>query len=132
MKAYSIDFRHRVLALCDKGRSTREVASAFGISESWVRRVKQVRREQGRTEPLPGGGRRHGHFDAVRLSQLEAWLREHPDATLEWLQARVHREMGVRCSLMGVCRAVKKLGWSLKKKRFERPSKTGRRSHAGA
>lgn len=131
MKAYSIDFRRRVLALCDKGRSTREVAAAFGVSESWVRRVKQVRREEGRLEPRRGGGRRHGHFDAVRLSKLEAWLREHPDATLEWLQARVRRDMGLHCSLMGVCRAVKKLGWSLKKKRFERPNKTGRRLHAG-
>lgn len=132
MRAYSIDFRRRVLALCDKGRSTREVASAFGVSESWVRRVKQVRREEGRVGPRRAGGRRHGHFDASRLSQLEAWLREHPDATLEWLQARLRREMGSRCSLMGVCRAVKKLGWSLKKKRFERPNKTGRRLHAGA
>jgi len=87
MKAYSIDFRKRVLAMCDRGRTTREVARAFDVSESWVRRIKQVRREQGLLGPLPVGGRRHGHFDAARLSQLEGWLRQHPDATLEWLRA---------------------------------------------
>jgi transposase len=132
MKAYSLDFRKRVLAMCDQGRTTREVARAFDVSESWVRRIKQLRREQGLLGPMPGGGRRHGHFDAARLSQLEGWLRQHPDATLEWLRARVIREMELRCSLMGVFRAVRKLGWSLKKKRFERPSKIARTSRGGA
>jgi transposase len=132
MKAYSTDFRQRVLALCDKGRSTREVAQAFGVSESWVRLIKQIRREEGLLAPKPGGGRRHGHFDAAGLLQLERWLREHPDATLEWLRGRVLREMQVRCSLMGVCRALKKLGWSLKKKRFERPSRIARTSRGDA
>ena len=132
MRAYSLEFRKRVLAMCDKGRTTREVARAFDVSESWIRRIKQVRREQGLLGPLPVGGRRHGHFDAARLSQLEGWLRQHPDATLEWLRARVVRDMELRCSLMGVFRAVRKLGWSLKKKRFERPSKIGRTSRSGA
>jgi transposase len=132
MKAYSLDFRKRVLAMCDRGRSTREVARAFDVSESWVRRIKQFRREQGWLGPRPGGGRRHGNFDASRLSQLEGWLRQHPDATLEWLRARVIREMELSCSLMGVFRAVRKLGWSLKKKRFERPSKIVRTSRGGA
>ena len=132
MKAYSLEFRKRVLAMCDKGRTTREVARAFDVSESWIRRIKQVRRERGLLGPLPMGGRRHGHFDAARLSQLEGWLRQHPDATLEWLRARVVREMELLCSLMGVFRAVRKLGWSLKKKRFERPSKIARTSRGGA
>jgi transposase len=132
MKAYSLDFRKRVLAMCDKGRTTREVARAFQVSESWVRRIKQLRREQGLVGPMPGGGRRHGHFDAARLSQMEGWLRQHPDATLEWLRARVLREMELRCSLMGIFRVVRKLGWSLKKKRFERPSKIARTSRGGA
>jgi transposase len=132
MKAYSLDFRKRVLAMCDKGRTTREVARVLGVSESWVRKVKQVRRELGVLGPLPAGGRRHGHFDPVRLAQLERWLRQDPDATLEWLLDRVAREMDLRCSLMGVCRAVKKLGWSLKKKRFEPPNRIVRKSRSDA
>ena len=127
MKAYSNDFRQRVLAMCDKGGSTGEVAKAFGVSKSWVRRIKQVRREEGRVVAQPGGGRRRGHFDAVRLSQLEGWLRAQPDGTLEALRSRVASEWRLSCSLMAICRAVKKLGWSLKKKRFVRPNRTGRR-----
>lgn len=115
MKAYSLDFRKRVLALCDAGKGTHEVARTLGVSESWIRRLKQRRREEGRIEARPSGGWRRGYFDAIRLSQLEAWIQERPDATLEVLRARVADEMAVRCSLMAVCRALKKLGWSLKK-----------------
>ncbi len=123
MRAYSMDLRKRVLAMCDRGRTTRETARVFDVSESWVRRLKQRRREEGIIGPRASGGRRHGHFDSVRLEQLQGWLRQKPDATLEWLLARVEREIGLHCSVMAVCRAVKKLGWSLKKKRFEPTNK---------
>ena len=52
MKPYSKEFRGQVLAACDKGRSTREVATYFDVSESWVRRIKQERRELNKTAPL--------------------------------------------------------------------------------
>ena len=123
MNAYSMDLRKRVLEMCDGGRSTHEVALAFSVSESWVRRLKQRRREGGTVGPRPCGGRRHGHFEPEHLHQLECWLGQHPDATLASLQSRARRHMGLKCSLMAVCRAVKKLGWSLKKRRFERTSK---------
>ncbi len=132
MKAYSMDLRKRVLAMCDAGRTTREVARVLDVSEAWVRRLKQRRREEGIVGPRPSGGRRHGHFEPVHLEQLQAWLCQHPDATLEWLLGRVERKMGLRCSVMAVCRAVKKLGWSLKKKRFEPTNKIARMSSADA
>jgi len=132
MKAYSMDLRRRVLAMCDMGRTTREVAQVFNVSEPWVRRLKQRRREDGTISPRPSGGRRHGHFDPIRLQQLEAWLCQHPDVTLERLLGRVDRNMGLRCSVMAVCRAVKKLGWSLKKRRFEPTNKIARTSRVDA
>lgn len=127
MKAYSTDFRKRVLAMCDSGRPTREVARVLLVSESWVRRLKQRRREDGGIAPRPAGGPRRDHFHSARLSQLERWLHREPDATLERLRDRVAEEMGLRCSLMAVCRALKKLGWSLKKRRFEPANKTARK-----
>ena len=125
MKAYSMDLRKRVVTMCDAGRTTREVARVFDVSESWVRRLNQRRRDKGVICPRPSGGRRHGHFAPVHLEQLRAWLCQCPDATLMGLLGRVQREMGLRCSVMAVCRAVKKLGWSLKKRRFEPTNKIG-------
>ena len=51
MKPYSKEFRGQVLAACDRGRSTREVATYFNVSESWVRRIKQERRELNKIAP---------------------------------------------------------------------------------
>ena len=53
MKPFSKEFRGEVLAACDRGRSTREVATSFNVSESWVHRVKQERREQKRKGVAP-------------------------------------------------------------------------------
>ena len=51
MKAYSMDMRERVLKASDAGMPTREVALKFEVSESWVRRLKQRRRESGEVAP---------------------------------------------------------------------------------
>ena len=47
MRAYSIDLRQRILTDCDRGLSTRAVATKYSVSESWVRRLKQRRRQTG-------------------------------------------------------------------------------------
>ena len=44
---YSKEFRGEVLSACDAGGGTRVVATHFHVSESWVRRIKQERRELG-------------------------------------------------------------------------------------
>ncbi|HMP06051.1 MAG TPA: hypothetical protein PJ982_06860, partial [Lacipirellulaceae bacterium] len=51
MEAYSKEFRRDVLRACNAGGGTREVALRFDVSESWVRRIKQERREQGKLAP---------------------------------------------------------------------------------
>jgi hypothetical protein len=48
---YSKERRGEVLAACDAGKGTREVALLFVVSESWVRRIKQERRESGKVAP---------------------------------------------------------------------------------
>lgn len=42
-----MESRAEILAACDAGEGTRVVAVRYGVSESWVRRVKQQRREDG-------------------------------------------------------------------------------------
>ena len=51
MDAYSLDLRKRVLKDADAGLGTREVALKYDVSESWVRRLKQRRRESGEIAP---------------------------------------------------------------------------------
>lgn len=49
---YCKERRAEVLAACDSGQGTREVALAFNVSKSWVRRVKQERRERSKASPI--------------------------------------------------------------------------------
>ena len=58
MKPYSMDLRERVLKDSDAGATTREVALKYDVSESWVRRLKQRRRESGEVAPRSSRNRR--------------------------------------------------------------------------
>ncbi len=51
MDPIPVEIRAQVLAACDAGEGTRVVAVRFCVSESWVRRAKQQRRETGQVAP---------------------------------------------------------------------------------
>ncbi len=116
---YSQDLRDRVLAAYDRGMKTKQIAHTFCVSTAWARRVKQCRRENGRTTPLARGGATARKIDPQRLAQLVA---QHPDATLAQLRDR----LGVGCSQSAVCRALKRLGLTFKKRRSTPRSRIAR------
>ncbi|TVQ64296.1 MAG: IS630 family transposase [Phycisphaerales bacterium] len=106
---YSQDLRDKVLAACDRGMATKQVAEAFGVCRAWVRRVKQRRREHGQTAPRKQGTPGVRKIDRDRLAMLVA---ERPDATGPEL-----REMlGVECSDSAIYAALKALELTYKKK----------------
>lgn len=111
MQAYSLDLRLRVLADCDRGLSTRAVATKYSVSESWVRRLKQRRRETGTIAPRqPTPGPEPGwHAYADKLREA---IRQTPDATLAELRDRLQ----LAVALSTLWRAVAALGLSVKKK----------------
>jgi transposase len=101
---------------------TKEIADTFDVSPAWARRVKQVRREEKRTSPLPMGGLRLVKID---LEQLRKLVDEQPDATIPEL----HQRLGIGCcSESAVGMALDRLGLTFKKRRFMLPSRTGRMS----
>lgn len=106
---YSQDLRDRVLAAYDRGLKTKEIAETFAVSRAWARRVKQCRRENGRTTPLPRGGATVIKIEMWRLKQL---VEDQPDATLLELRDR----LGVHCTESAMCRALKRLGLTFKKR----------------
>jgi len=112
MKSYSMDLRLRVLEACDSGMGTAEVAETYSVSEAWVRRLKQRRRESGSIEPKRQA--RYGPTPVLephreRLSQL---VQEHPDRT-----SREYRDLlGVSIGVNTVWRALRGLGLTFKKR----------------
>jgi transposase len=123
---YSQDLRQRVLGAYDRGKRTKEIAQTFAVSPAWARRVKQVRREQNRTAPLPMGGVRVLKVD---LEQLRKFVEQQPDATIPELHQRLGTEC---CSESAVGMALLRLGLSFKKRRFMPPNRTGRMSPKNA
>lgn len=109
MQPYSKEFRQEVLAACDAGGGTREVALRFSVSESWVRRIKQERREQGKTAPKTTRNRRR--VWEPYCEWILAKLDQRPDIYLRELQAAAKEELGWEVSenTMGrACRALKR------------------------
>ena len=123
--AYSQDLRDRIIAARDRGMATTQVARLFNVSPAWVRRVMQRLREHGEATPRPRGGVTVVKIDMQRLREL---VEAQPDATVRELHARV----GIDCSRSAVDMALRRMGWSFKKRRFTRRSRIGRTSRSGA
>lgn len=110
MQPYSKEFRREVLAACDVGGGTREVALKFNVSESWVRRIKQERREQGKTAPLIK--RRRVPKWMPEAAQIKAAIARPPDLTLKELKSILRTSLSVQT----LCRALQQLRFHIKKK----------------
>jgi len=110
MVPYSKEMRREVLAACDRGEGTRAVALRFRCSESWVRRVKQERRELGKTAPLLTR-RRTPLWEPYR-ARIVAAISRRPDLTLQELKD----ELQTSLSRQTLCTALAKLKLALKKK----------------
>ena len=126
MRAYSMDLRERVLLDSDAGMKVGEVAAKYRVSGSWVRLLKQRRRETGEVAPRV---QRHG-----RRCMLESHLHtladliaaHHPDRTL----AELKDALATPASVPTVWRAVRALGLTVKK--TVRPSEHNRPDIAAA
>jgi transposase len=110
MKPYSGEFRREVLAACDSGRGTREIATRFGVSESWVRRIKQERREQNKVAPTTT--RRRTPLWAALADRIREVIEQAPDLTIRELKAELKTDLSVST----LCVALQKLRLTIKKK----------------
>ena len=81
MRAYSMDLRERALLDSDAGMKAADVAAKYRVSGSWVRLLKQRRRETGEVAPrVQRQGRRC--MLEPHLHTLADLMAAHPDRTL--------------------------------------------------
>ena len=131
MDAYSLDLRTRVLAACDAGKKTKQVAELFSVSPAWVRRLKQRRREDGSIapRPIPGGKPK---LDEAHRAKLGGFVQQKPDATLEELRVRIAEELGIRISIGALWETLRRMEFSFKKSRRTPASSRARTWHSSA
>lgn len=126
MRSYSPEMRRDILAADAAGASTHEIAIEFGVSKSWVRRVKQEFRERGKTAPKTTRDRLkewEQHADWIK-----AKVETKPDILLRELQDAAVAELGWSTCDTTFSRACKALKLTRKKRRSSPPSKIGKMS----
>lgn len=102
--------RAEILALYDQDLGTQEIANRLQISLAWARRVKQERRELGKTRNATTRSRTPKW--AALVPQIHAALTKQPDLTLDELKV----ELGTALHPGTLCRALRKLKLTFKKK----------------
>ena len=106
MKPYNAEIRGEVLAACGTNEVRRAIALRLNVSESWLRRIQQQRRETGQIAPKTAAPRQpkwHAWAD-----WLIAKIAARPDIYLRELQAELKRERGEDVCLGTICGACRR------------------------
>lgn len=116
MKPYSTDLRERVLAAHAQGMARSTIVQLFQVSQSSITRWVQRRKTTGDLTPQHAPGRGltiPSDQEPLLRQQLEAA----PDATLASHTAQWNANHGTTLSTWTMARAIRRLGWSRKKRR---------------
>lgn len=132
MNAYSKDLRLRVLAAVDRGERREKIMRLFGVSVATIGRWLRRRKDTGEVAPRPSPGRTPSILrSAQERDALWQQLEASPEATLEEHRQAWERERGVQISVATMSRAIRRLGWTYKQRRWVPPSVTSRPEPAG-
>ena len=123
MNAYSEDLRKKIVEATERGTPNTEVARAFGVGVSSVKRYVATAREGRSLAPKRRPGSKP-KLDERARKLLEADLEERPAAILPERREFLERVARVQVSDSTVSRMLRRLGWSRKKDRWERLSAT--------
>ncbi len=113
--AYSEDLRERVLAAIASGMSKMTAHKTFGVSRSTLDDWLQLRAQQGHLRPHTV----YQHGPVPVLSDLVAFrdfAQRHQHATLAQMAHAWHLETGRHLSLMPFSKALRRIGWTHKKR----------------
>ena len=130
MKAYSVDLREKVLRAVDQGHPRTEIIKLFGVSRATIKRYLKQRRETGNVSVRPIPGRPSKKYPPL-LAGLVAQLQAYPDATLEMHCQIWEQEHGLRVSTTTMGRAIRRVGWTRKKRRWVPLNATKRHERPG-
>lgn len=121
MEAFPNKVRELVLGAYDEGLGTNEIARRFKVSADWARRVRRRWLEHNVRTVIQ---QKHGPdrlMDAVRRKQLEQFVQQTPDATLEEFKKR----LAFPVSISTIARTLNEMKLTLKKSRCMPASRSG-------
>jgi transposase len=117
MKAYSQDLREKVLRAVDQGFPRGEIVKLLGVSRATIKRYLKQRRETGGMAPKAIPGRPPKKLGALS-ADLATQLQAHDDVSLAEHCRLWEHSHGVKVSRSTMNEAIKRLGWTRKKRRW--------------
>ena len=131
MGTISLDLRRRLVEAYLSGATSTyaETAELFGVGEASVSRLLRRRRETGDVKAKPRGGNRPRVVD---LDWLRAHATAHPDARLSDRIDAWAAHSGRRVSLGAMWYAMRRIGWTHKKRLWSPGKKTSPSSRPSA
>jgi transposase len=128
----SDDLRRRIIDAWRKKKLTNdELAEQFGVGSATVKRLKRTYRETKDVRPKPHGGGTTPIIGKEQEPLVEALVQRHPDWTEDRFAKALAEEHAVEASAVTVGRAIRRLGYSVKKKRSSRKNATAQTSASG-
>ncbi|WP_027268942.1 IS630 family transposase [Leptolyngbya sp. PCC 6406] len=116
MKAYSTDLRQKIIETYENERiSQRQLAQRFRVTLSFIVKLLKQYRETGELAPKTSPGRPR-ELDEAQMQRVQAFVEANPDLTLDELRAEVAQQYGVTVSRSTMCRVMKRLQFTRKKK----------------
>ena len=123
MRAYSEDLRERIAQAVVAGHPKTDVARTFSVSVASVTKYMTLRASARSLAP----GKSSGRPPAIRSAEypaLDQQLSMHRDATLAEHVALWEASHGVRLSVSGRGRTIRRRGWTFKKRHWQPANKT--------
>ena len=133
MAAFPTVFRQRILDAALHGDATEQaVADRFGLSRSFVQKLKRQWRRDATIEPVGHRGGATSKLSAEDRAAVAAWLNETPDLIADEVATRLAGEVatrfaGERCVIVSgrtAARALVALGLTRKKRRSGQPRRS--------
>jgi len=116
MKAYSLDFREKIIDIYFTERmSIRKLARRFGVAKSFIENLLKRLRETGDILPKPHGGGPQPKLNEEQLQFVRALVEADNDATLDELRERLAAETLISISRSTMGRIVQRLKLTRKK-----------------
>lgn len=114
MEAYSKDIRNRVIRAIKAGASYVEVAERFDIARQTVSEYWSRYQERGEVYRKQHGGYRRSRIEPYR-EEIEQWIEEDSNLTLEALKERLFERYGIKLSVSTLCYHLDRMELTYKK-----------------
>lgn len=128
----SEDLRRRIIATWRNEHLTNEeLAERFAVGGATVKRLKKRFVETKSIAPKAHGGGQPRKIKPEQEELVAALVQQHPDWREDQYAAQLAEKHGIHASAVTVGRVIRRLGYSVKKRRSSQPSATGKKSSSG-